>query len=313
MGMSGSSRDSLIFFSPNVVAVNRPGLQLRRAPTTAIGMAEELRGLRIVVPETRELGQLVRMLEERGAEAVLCPMIAIRDAPDPAPIEAWLRRFASGSCDDLVLLTGEGLRRLLGFARRFDLEPAFVKALTTARKITRGPKPVRALREIGLASDLPADEPTTEGIIAVLERQNLRGRCVGVQLYPDNANERLLNFLEAAGAKTDPVLPYVYTPEADDRRVLTVIAEMDAGRIDAIAFTSAPQVRRFRDVARTHGREGELQRGLARIAVAAVGPIVAAELKSLGVQVDITPRDNTFFMKPLVRELVIALTKDEKR
>jgi uroporphyrinogen-III synthase len=276
-------------------------------------MAEELRGLRIVVPETREFSQLVCMLEERGAEAVLCPMIAIRDAPDPAPIEAWLRRFASGSCDDLVLLTGEGLRRLLGFARLFDLQSAFVKALTTARKITRGPKPVRALREIGLAFDLPADEPTTEGIIAVLGRQNLRGRCVGVQLYPGNANERLLNFLEAAGATADPVLPYVYSSEADDTRVLTVMAEMAAGRIDAIAFTSAPQVRRFRDVARTHGREGELQRGLERIAVAAVGPIVAAELKALGVQVDITPRDNTFFMKPLVRELVAALAKDEKR
>jgi len=276
-------------------------------------MAEELRGRRIVVPETRELSQLVRMLEERGAEAVPCPMIAIRDAPDPSPIEAWLRRFSSGSCDDLVLLTGEGLRRLLGFARRFDLEPAFVKALSAARKITRGPKPVRALREIGLASDVPADEPTTEGIIAALERQNLSGRCVGVQLYPDNANERLLNFLEGAGARADPVLPYVYTSEADDARVLAVIAEMAAGRIDAIAFTSAPQVRRFRDVARACGRDGELQQGLERIAVAAVGPIVAAELKALGVQVNITPRDNTFFMKPLVRELVAALTKDERR
>ena len=92
-------------------------------------MAEELSGRRIVVPETRELGQLVRMLEERGAEAVPCPLIAIRDAPDPAPVEAWLRCFADGACDDLVLMTGEGLRRLLGFARRFDLEPAFLVAL----------------------------------------------------------------------------------------------------------------------------------------------------------------------------------------
>jgi hypothetical protein len=29
-------------------------------------------------------------------------------------------------------------------------------------------KPVRALREIGLAADVPADDPTTEGIIAAL-------------------------------------------------------------------------------------------------------------------------------------------------
>ena len=110
-------------------------------------MTEELTGRRIVVPETRELGQLLRMLEERGADTVPCPMIAIRDAPDPVPINAWLRRFAKGTCNDLVLMTGEGLRRLLGFARRLDLEPAFRVALTGTRKITRGPKPVRALRE----------------------------------------------------------------------------------------------------------------------------------------------------------------------
>ena len=56
-------------------------------------MTEALSGRRIVVPETRELGQLVRMLEEHGAEAVPCPMIAIRDAPDAKPVETWLGRF----------------------------------------------------------------------------------------------------------------------------------------------------------------------------------------------------------------------------
>ncbi len=275
-----------------------------------MSMAEELSGRRIVVPETRELGQLVRMLEERGAEAVPCPMIAIRDVPDPEPVEAWLRCFADGACDDLVLMTGEGLRRLLGFARRLDLEPAFLVALGATRKITRGPKPVRALREIGLGTDVPADKPTTEGIIAAMGRHDLSGRRVGVQLYPDNANERLLKFLKGAGADPDPVLPYVYASEADDERVIAVIAEMAAGRVDAIAFTSAPQVRRFRDIARASGREADLLQGFERIAVAAVGPIVAAELEELGVQVNIMPRDNTFFMKPLVRELAAALMKE---
>jgi uroporphyrinogen-III synthase len=275
-------------------------------------MTEELSGRRIVVPETRELGQLLRMLEERGADTVPCPMIAIRDTPDTAPVEAWLRRFAKATCDDLVLMMGEGLRRLLGFARRLDLEPTFLVALAATRKITRGPKPVRALREIGLATDAPADEPTTEGVIAALERHDLTGRRVGVQLYPGNANERLLRFLEGAGAKADPVLPYIYASEAEDARVIAVIDEMAAGQIDAIAFTSAPQVRRFRDVARAFGREADLRQGFERIVVAAVGPIVAAELDALGVRVNVTPHDNTFFMKPLVRELPAALTKDRK-
>jgi uroporphyrinogen-III synthase len=275
-------------------------------------MMDELSGRRVVVPETRELGQLVRMLEDLGADTVSCPMISIRDAPDAAPVDAWLRRFADGTCDDLVLMTGEGLRRLLAFARRIDLESSFIAALRLTRKITRGPKPVRALREIGLAADVPADKPTTEGVIAALERHDLTGRRVGVQLYPGNANERLLKFLEGAGAERDPVLPYVYASEVDDARVIAVIAEMAAGPVDAIAFTSAPQVRRFWDIARAFGREAELQQGLKRIVVAAVGPVVAAELDAIGVQVNVTPRDNKFFMKPLVRELAAALQEKRK-
>jgi uroporphyrinogen-III synthase len=76
-------------------------------------------------------------------------MIAIRDAPDAEPIAAWLRRFAEGRSDDLVLMTGEGLRRLLGLARRTGLGSAFLDPLRATRKITRGPKPVGALRAVG--------------------------------------------------------------------------------------------------------------------------------------------------------------------
>ena len=273
-------------------------------------MTEELSGRRIVVPETRELGQLVRMLEERGADAIPCPMIAIRDAPDEEPVAAWLRWFVKGTCDDLVLMTGEGLRRLLGLARRIDLELTFLDALRTTRKIARGPKPVRALREVGLDANIPADEPTTDGIISAMRRHDLSGRSVGVQLNPGNPNRRLVDFIEAAGAVPYSVLPYVYVAEADDARVLAIINDMAAGQFDAIAFTSAPQVRRLRDVARATGREADLLQGFRRIVVAAVGPIVASELEALGVQVNITPQGGAFFMKPLVRELAAALIKE---
>jgi uroporphyrinogen-III synthase len=140
-------------------------------------------------------------------------------------------------------MTGEGLRRLLGFARRTDLESAFLDALRTTRKITRGPKPVRALRAVGLEADVPADEPTTEGIIAAMRRLDLSGRSVGVQLNPGNPNPRLMDFIVTAGAVPDPVLPYVYASEVDDARVIAVMDDMAAGRVDAIAYTSAPQVR----------------------------------------------------------------------
>ena len=53
-----------------------------------------------------------------------------------------------------------------------------------------------------------------------------------------------------------------------------------------------------------------ITQGFERITVAAVGPIVPAELEELGVQVNVKPQGDTFFMKPLVRELAVALTKE---
>src|SRR5689334_2763652 len=173
-------------------------------------MAETLTGRRVAVPETRELDRLAGMLEERGATVLRCPLVAIHDAPDAAPVEAWLRRFAETAFDDLVLLTGEGVRRLHGFARRAELEESFLAALGRARKIVRGPKPGQALRELGLNADMRAERPTTEGVIATLAGLDLRGRTVGVQLYPDNPNAALTDFLTVAGATPVPVLPYIY-------------------------------------------------------------------------------------------------------
>ena len=47
-----------------------------------------------------------------------------------------------------------------------------------------------------------------------------------------------------------------------------------------------------------------------KVTVAAAGSIVAAELEELGVQVNVKPQGDTFFMKPLVPELAVALTKE---
>ena len=250
-----------------------------------------LAGLRIALPETRELDRLARMFEEQGAETVRCPLVAIRDAPDPAPVRDWLIRL---QFDDLVLFTGEGLRRLHGFAQRSELEPAFLDGLRAARKITRGPKPERALRELGLKSDLRAEEPTTDGLIATLSSIDLRGRRVGVQLYPGNPNTRFTDFLRQAGAEPDPVLPYIYASAADDEKVVDLIDRMADRAVDAIAFTSSPQVQRLFEVAAATRREEALQTALQGIHIGAVGPVVAEELRRRGGRGDGHPRSRLF-------------------
>src|SRR5437868_9398647 len=119
-----------------------------------------LAGRHIALVEHRELVRLGRMLAEQGAETLRCPLVAIADAPDAATVRAWIERAIAAPFDDLVLMTGEGLRRLCCAAARAGLDARFREALARMRTITRGPKPARALREIGLSPGLRPATPT---------------------------------------------------------------------------------------------------------------------------------------------------------
>jgi uroporphyrinogen-III synthase len=276
-------------------------------------MADRLNGYRILILETREEAQFSRLLAEQGADVLQCPMFTIHDAPDPAPIEAWIRRAIDQPCDDLVLMTGEGLRRLMKVARRIGADQDLVLALGRMRKFARGPKPGRALREIGLEPQVTTDKPTSEGITEMLARVDLGGHRLGLQLYPDKDHGALIGAIAAQGAKVDPVLPYVYDAQAAETNIITAIDEMAKGAIDAIALTSSGQVRRLIEVARAHGCEARLREGLTRTPIASVGPVVSDELKSHGLRTDISPANGAYFMKPLISAMALELAKTPPR
>jgi uroporphyrinogen-III synthase len=264
---------------------------------------QTLAGRTIAVPETRELDVFASMLERRGATVLRCPLVAILDAPDPRPVLEWIRGFNAGACDDLILLTGEGLRRLFACIEKNEpaLRADFVAQLARVRKITRGPKPARALRELGLKPDIAAESPTTAGVIASLAAERLTDRRVGVQLYGTEPNAPLIDFLESAGALVRTVAPYIYASESDDTAVIALLDRMARGEVDAIAFTSMAQVDRLFAIAPAE----QVQAALARTRVAAVGPVVADALARRDVRVASMPQDS-FFMKPLTSELEAA-------
>jgi len=270
-------------------------------------MADRLNGTRILILETREEAQFSKLLAEQGAEVVQCPMFTIHDAPDPAPVEAWIRRAIDKPLDDLVLMTGEGLRRIMKLARARGLDQTLIAALAKARKFTRGPKPGKALREVGLEAQQTTEKPTTEGVIQMLGKLDLRGRRLGLQLYPDKDHSELTGALAAQGAAVDTVLPYVYDSRAADANIVTAIDDMAAGRIDALALTNLGQVRRLIEAAKAHGSEAKLRAGLEQTLIASVGPAVSGELAAHGLRTDISPAEDAYFMRPLISAMAVGL------
>lgn len=268
-------------------------------------MPHPLEGRTIALAEARQIEELAQLLANEGATTLRYPMVSILDAPDPAPVLDWLRQLCADHLQYVVLMTGEALRRLLGFAERDGLRDAFLAALARTKIITRGPKPGQVLKEIGLAPTRVAQAPTTEGVIATLREEPLNGQTVGVTLFGES-NPALEQFLLSAGAQVRTVLPYVYAPAADDDRVADLIAQLERGEADVLVFTSSPQVDRLYEIAAKRGLQDALRRGLQRTRIAAVGPVLAEHLRQRGAEVHICPEQG-FVMKNLVQHIKRAL------
>jgi uroporphyrinogen-III synthase len=264
-----------------------------------------LRGRVVAVPETRHLEVLASLLEKRGATVLRCPLVAIKDSDDERSVVAWIERLTATPPDVLIFYTGEGVNRLAGFAERAGIGDRFAAAIRRTVSITRGPKPKRALASLGISPTHEAPEPTTAGILTALDALPLDGKRAAVQLFGEAPPPELSEYLARRHIDADFVAPYVYADEADDEHVVALIRRLDRGEIDAIAFTSKSQVERLRSVASERGLEPELARGLAATRVAAVGPVVAAELEAAGVSVDVVPTES-FHMKPLVNALAAS-------
>src|SRR5213076_2442719 len=145
--------------------------------------AKLLAGLRVVSFEARRADELATMLARPGAEVVRAP--ALREerlAPSPEALEL-ARRLEAGEVDLVVLLTGVGTRALA--AALAEACPHLGALLARTRIVARGPKPLAALRELGVPGAHPVPEPFTwRQVLAVVDGLDLpRGGLAAVQEY----------------------------------------------------------------------------------------------------------------------------------
>ena len=265
--------------------------------------AQSLASHLVAVPESRERETLSLLLRNRGVRVLEVPLVAILDAPDPVPTHQWLMRFISQPVDIFVILTGEGLRRLLAFSDRQGLKTEFISKLSQVVTVVRGPKPEKALSEIGLKPSNKAQVPTSVGVLAALQTLDLAGKRVALQLYGSEPNPLLVDGIGAAGGEVDAVAPYIYASQVDEDKVVAFIGRLAQGEVTLLAFTSQSQYQRLLEVAAKRNLQDLLAAGMARTALAAVGPVVKDQLQAAGYQVVLMP-ERLYFMKPLVTEIV---------
>src|SRR3989441_10853682 len=132
----------------------------------------------------------------------------MREVPltDQREALAFGETLLAGDWDALILLTGIGTRMLIAACATRWPKDEVVKALGRLTLVCRGPKPIAALKAVGLAPALAVSEPNTwRDLLSELDRKlPVAGKRVAVQEYGAR-NEELLAGLRQRGARVTAV------------------------------------------------------------------------------------------------------------
>ncbi len=257
--------------------------------------------LRVIAFESRRSSEIATLIERQGGVPFVAP--AMREVPlgDQREALAFARELERGAIDVLILLTGVGTRALAAAIAPSLPRERLVAALTRVAIVARGPKPVAALRELGLAPTLAIPEPNTwhEGLAGLDAHIPVQGRMVAVQEY-GVSNPELLAGLAARGASVLAVPIYRWALPEDTRPLREAITQLAAAHVDVLLFTSATQVEHLMQVAEEMQAADDVRAGAARAIVGSVGPVCTEALARAGFRVDVEPTHPK--MGPLVAE-----------
>jgi uroporphyrinogen-III synthase len=264
-----------------------------------------LKGKTVALLESRLGRELADLIEKRGAQALLAPALAEIPDIDPGEIARLLVELESRPPRAAIFQTGVGTRALFAAADSLGMTQRLLDLLSRCVVAARGPKPAGALRSRRVRIDRNAAEPyTTVEVLASLAELPLRDERVVVQRYGET-NVALERALADRGAEVVEIPVYRWALPADTRPLERLIAELEAGRVDATVFTSASQVHNLFALARRMGKEASLPANLGRTLVASIGPVCSTALKAYAVNIALEASPPK--LGPLVEALEKAL------
>src|SRR5690242_18485457 len=252
-----------------------------------------LAGLRVLCLESRRGQEMAKLIANYGGEAIAAPSmqeVTLKDNPEALD---FARKLAEGRFDMVIFLTGVGTRALRRLVEAHDLRQVFVDALKGVKVVARGPKPMAALKELGVPVTVAVPEPNTwrELLQALDSRKEtipLQKSRVAVQEY-GATNAELLEGLKQRGASVTRVPVYEWALPADTGPLRDGVQAIVGGRIDIAVFTTSVQVQHLLRIAGEMKVEEPLRRAFARILVGSIGPITSEALRQSGLPVDFEP------------------------
>ncbi|WP_455244255.1 four helix bundle protein [Petrachloros mirabilis] len=260
----------------------------RQPPT----LPKDFHGLRVLSFESRMADEMTRLIERNGGLPLVVP--ALREIPIPLQNNGSVFRFGVKlilqQIDILILMTGVGTKALLEVLQtRYPLAE-LIEALRKTIIVARGPKPLAALKAIGVEAKITVPEPNTwQDVIATLDYYRpVRGLRIAIQEY-GTSNPQIIEDLTTRGAEVFAVPIYRWALPADTGPLKTAIAEILQGTIDVLLITNAAQIDHVMQVVEQDGAVEPFKEACHKLVLASIGPTASERLKHYNLPVDFEP------------------------
>ena len=254
---------------------------------------EGFAGLRVLSLESRRATEMAKLIANYSGLPIVAP--SMREVPLDSNMEAleFARSLVTDGFDVVIFLTGVGTRALARVVETLYPLDQFVAALKKTVVIARGPKPVAALKELGVPVALAVPEPNTwRDLLRALDENKksapIAGRRVAVQEY-GSANPDLLAGLAERGAQVTRVPVYQWALPEDTRPLREATEKITRGEVDVALLTTSIQVVHLLQIAAEMNLEDEVRGAFARIVVASIGPVTSEALREHGIAPDFEP------------------------
>jgi uroporphyrinogen decarboxylase len=259
-------------------------------------------GLRVTAFESRRAQEIEKLIKYHGGVPRVAP--SMREVPfsEATEVFKFAEKLFAAKYDIVVLMTGVGTRALAkAVATKYPLDK-LVKALEDTTIVVRGPKPVAALRELGLKPDITVPEPNTwRDVLTTLDNElEISGKNVAVQEY-GISNEEFIKELKLRGAYVTPVPVYKWDLPEDTIPLREAIRSISERKEDISLFTSSQQIYHLFKVASEEGLADSLKEGFKEVAIGSIGPTTTEALMRFGLSPDYEPDSPK--MGNLIREM----------
>ena len=249
----------------------------------------------IAVTGGRKGEEITALIEKQGGRAVIRPAQGTVFTDQEQVIET-LQRMIAHPPDVFIFTTGMGERRMADLAAGAGLLEQYENLLQEVPIAVRGTKTFQHFKQKGITPATVADSGTMKQLEKTLTIENKR---VLLQMHGENVPE-FIETLEQANNTVVTIYPYEHTPP--EKAVLDqLIEEIEEKQLDAVAFTSAIQVRYFFEYLERVKKKGDILTLFSKeVLPVAVGEVTAEHLEKNGVErilMPATPRMGAMVME----------------